>query len=55
MSPIRFHCTNPACRTILTASAELGGRQVRCGCCGQVVRVPDRPSLRKRPKRSQAA
>lgn len=55
MYTVRVPCPNPACRTLLSVPARLGGQKVRCACCGQVVRVPDRPSLRKRRKPSSAA
>ncbi len=52
MPLIRIKCTNPRCNTLLSISASLAGQRAKCSCCGQMVRVPDRPSLRKKSTRA---
>lgn len=54
MAFIRITCKNDRCKTLLSVPTRLAGEQVKCSCCGQMVRVPDRPSLRQRPARRAA-
>ena len=37
---LRFHC---ACGTLVQVAAELGGQQVRCPSCRQIVTAPPEP------------
>lgn len=56
MPDLRFKCANRVCRTVLTVPPSYGGQQVRCSCCGKMMRAPAGPQRNTRPKkRSRAA
>lgn len=42
-SSIRIMCPNMKCRTLLSVPAIARGKSIRCGKCGNTMRVPAAP------------
>ena len=55
MNSIRLQCPNDKCRTVLSVSARLAGRKVRCSCCGRTFKLPNVTSRSRARRRGHAA
>ncbi len=40
---VKLRCPNLQCRAVLSVPESKRGQCVRCGVCGQTLRVPSRP------------
>ena len=47
-------CPNLGCRALLRVPDEVRGKKVRCGQCGTVFAVPDKPAPAKNVKNASS-